>query len=413
MVAEIITIGDEILIGQITNTNSQWMARELNLLGVKVGRMTSVGDTLDEIKNSLSEASNRANIILITGGLGPTSDDITKPALCEYFNTSLIFNEKIYANVDDFVSKRGGTMNELNKNQAMVPEAATILYNPIGTAAGLWFEKNNIVYVSMPGVPFEMEKMMTEQVLPAIKSKFKFPNIYHKTVLTAGIAESALAIKIESWENQLPNSIKLAYLPSPGMVKLRLSGYGNETIPEAVENEILKLQDQLGDTIFGFNNDTMESVLGTMLHKNNKTLAVAESCTGGNISKLITSISGSSAYFKGSIISYSNEVKEHQLQVPVELLQKYGAVSQQVAEEMALNVLKILNSDYSIATTGIAGPTGGSTEKPVGTVWISVASKKGVVSQKHLFSDNRDRNVARSSFTALNLLRLLLIQNKI
>jgi nicotinamide-nucleotide amidase len=413
MTAEIITIGDEILIGQITNTNSACIACELNLIGISVGRMTTVGDTKEEIITSIKEAAVRAEIILITGGLGPTSDDITKPALCEYFDTKLVFSHEVYSFVEAFLQKRGGTMNELNKSQAMVPESARLLLNPVGTAAGLWFEKDHKIFIAMPGVPFEMEKMMIDQVLPSINEKFDLPYIYHKTILTAGVAESKLAIDIADWEKQLPKSIKLAYLPTLGMVKLRLSGYGNEAVKDLVEEDVMKLQSLLGDIIYGYDQETLEIALGNILMQQNKTLATAESCTGGNIARLITSISGSSSYFNGGIVAYSNDIKHNLLKVPMELITNNGAVSKQVVESMAINILDIMNVDYSISISGIAGPTGGSVEKPVGTIWVAIASRKSVLSQKLQLGDNRERNIIRSSNMALNMLRLALLQNKI
>jgi nicotinamide-nucleotide amidase len=372
-----------------------------------VNKIVTIGDTRQEILETLKESSANSNIIFITGGLGPTSDDITKPVLCEYFNTSLRFDEEVFSMVDQFVSKRGGTMNELNRGQAMVPVSAKIIKNKIGTAPGLWFEKGGVIYISMPGVPFEMEAMMMESILPLIKDQFQLPFIFHKTILTTGIPESKLAITIEKWEKQLSEGIQLAYLPSPGMVRLRLSGFGNETIKSTISAEIDKLKMILGNAIYGYDSDTMEIVVGNLLKSCNKTLATAESCTGGNVARLITSVPGSSDYFRGSIVAYSNEIKTNQLKVPIDLINNNGSVSKEVVEFMAINLLDILNCDYSIAISGIAGPTGGTIEKPVGMVWIAVASKdKNVVSEKFLFGDNRDRNITRASVAALNLLRI-------
>jgi nicotinamide-nucleotide amidase len=409
MNAEIVSIGDELLIGQVINTNSSWIARQLNLIGIKVNKMVTIGDTRKEILETLRESSVDSNIIFITGGLGPTSDDITKPALCEYFNTTLRFDEDVFAMVDQFVSKRGGAMNELNHGQAMVPVSARIIKNNIGTAPGLWFEKVNKIYISMPGVPFEMEDMMTESIIPLLKDQFKLPFIFHKTILTTGIPESKLAIAIEKWEHQLPEDIKLAYLPSPGMVRLRLSGYGAETIENTICAETDKLKRILGDAIYGYDNDTMETVVGNLLKNCKKTLATAESCTGGNVARMITSVPGSSEYFKGSIVAYSNEVKTNLLKVSIDLINSKGSVSKEVVESMAINILDILNCDYAISISGIAGPTGGTIEKPVGTVWIAIASKeKNIVSEKFIFGDSRDRNIKRASAAALNLLRIYL-----
>ncbi len=413
MNADIVSIGDELLIGQVINTNSSWIARQLNLIGIKVKKMITIGDIKQEIILTLKESSQNSNIIFITGGLRPTSDDITKPALCEYFNTSMRFDDEVFSIVDQFVSKRGGFMNDLNREQAMVPVSARIIKNKIGTAPGLLFEKDSVIYISMPGVPFEMEAMMNESILPLIKEQFHLPIIFHKTILTTGIPESKLAITIEKWENQLPEDIKLAYLPSPGMVRLRLSGYGNETLINSISKEVDKLKLILRDAIYGFDSDTMESVVGGLLKSRNKTLATAESCTGGNVARLITSVSGSSEYFKGSIVAYSNDIKTNHLKVPIDLINSKGSVSKEVVELMAKNIVDIFNCDYSIAISGIAGPTGGTKKKPVGLVWIAVASKeKKIVSEKFLFGDSRDRNITRASAAALNLLRIYIQKPK-
>lgn len=385
MNADIVSIGDELLIGQVINTNSSWIARQLNLIGIKVKKMITIGDIKQEIILTLKESSQNSNIIFITGGLGPTSDDITKPALCEYFNTSMRFDDEVFSIVDQFVSKRGGFMNDLNREQAMVPVSARIIKNKIGTAPGLLFEKDSVIYISMPGVPFEMEAMMNESILPLIKEQFHLPIIFHKTILTTGIPESKLAITIEKWENQLPEDIKLAYLPSPGMVRLRLSGYGNETLINSISKEVDKLKLILRDAIYGFDSDTMESVVGGLLKSRNKTLATAESCTGGNVARLITSVSGSSEYFKGSIVAYSNDIKTNHLKVPIDLINSKGSVSKEVVELMAKNIVDIFNCDYSIAISGIAGPTGGTKKKPVGLVWIAVASKEKKSYQKNFY----------------------------
>jgi nicotinamide-nucleotide amidase len=411
MTADILTIGDELLIGQIVNTNAAWMAKQLNLIGIKVGRMVTIGDTQKEILDSLKEASQRSKIILITGGLGPTSDDITKPALCKYFNTSLKFDNEVYKMVEAFCKKRNVSMNRLNRVQAEVPAASTVIYNPIGTAPCLWFEKDEIVYIAMPGVPFEMEALMKQEVLLRLKKKFDLPAVYHKTILTTGIPESKLAMTIKSWEKQLPQSIKLAYLPSPGMVRLRLSAVGDNIHTNSVDEEVQKLNPILRDAIYGFDEDTMESVLIRLLLEKKKTVSTAESCTGGNIARLITSVPGSSEVFKGSIVAYSNDIKIKQLQVPSEIIEKHGAVSRQTVESMARGTINVLCSDFAISVSGIAGPTGGTEDKPVGTVWVAVASKNKIVSEKFNFGDSRDRNITRASVAALNLLRIFIQNN--
>jgi nicotinamide-nucleotide amidase len=409
MLAEIITIGDELLIGQVINTNSSWLSKNLDNIGIKVTRITSIGDNHIEIINILTESQKRSKIVIITGGLGPTSDDITKPALCEYFNTTLEFNESVYNNILSFLAKRGGTMNELNKNQALVPKSAQIIQNEIGTAPGLWLTKEDVVFISLPGVPFEMEHLMKKNILISLQEHFKLPHSFNRSVLTTGIPESKLALKIKDWENQLPETIKLAYLPSLGVVKIRLSGYGQSSVKIRIEEEVVKLQAILNTAIYGYDDETIETIVGKILIENHKTLATAESCTGGNIARLITSVPGSSAYFLGSIISYSNEIKHKLLDVPQEYIKLNGAVSREVAESMAKGAIMKFNSDYSIAVTGIAGPSGGSSQKPIGTTWIAICTGKQIISEKFIFGDNREQNIMLASFAALNMLRKLLI----
>jgi len=409
MKAEIISIGDELLIGQIINTNSSWIATQLNLIGIMVNRVTAIGDSKQQILSSIDEAMHRSQIVLITGGLGPTSDDITKPALCEYFNTTLVFDAKVFSQIEIFLKIHGGSMNELNRSQALVPQNATVIQNYFGTAPGLWFRKNDTNFISMPGVPFEMEAMMLNNIIPEIKNLFKLPVIYHKTILTTGIPESKLALNIKNWENFLPKDIKLAYLPSPGIVRLRLSGFGTSLIKDRIEEEILKLKEILGDAIYGYDDDKLENEIGKLLTSINKTLSTAESCTGGNIARLITSVSGSSEYFLGGIIAYSNKIKIRNLGVDKEIIKEHGAISKDVVESMAKGAIKVLNSDYAIAVTGIAGPTGGTKEKPIGTTWIAVASNDNIISGKFSFGDNRERNIIRASIAALNMLRTFII----
>lgn len=411
MKAELITIGDEILIGQIVDTNSAWMGQNLNLAGIEVFQVTSVHDDRGHILKALAEAEENADLVLITGGLGPTKDDITKNILCEYFNTELTFHPDVFEHVRSLLISRNITVNKYNRDQAMLPAACTVLHNSVGTAPGMWFERNNTIFVSMPGVPFEMEAIMTEQVLPRLKERGIGTSIVHKSVLTIGLPESMLAEKIAEWENALPSFVKLAYLPSPMMVRLRLSGYGKEKakLDAEIEKQVAELLTIIPENIFGFDNDNLALVIGRMLVADEKTLGVAESCTGGFIAHSITSNSGSSAYFKGGVVAYSNEIKNRLLQVPEEILEQFGAVSKQVAEAMAKGAREVLNTDYSIATTGIAGPDGGSEEKPVGTVWIAVAGPSGMRSKKYIFRHNRERNIIRSSQTALNMLRMLIL----
>jgi len=411
MKAEIITIGDEILIGQIVDTNSAWMGQQLNLLGIEVYQVTSVHDNHNHILKAFAEAEENADLVLITGGLGPTKDDITKKCLCEYFNTELVFHPEVLEHVRSLLSSRNVTINQLNKDQALLPASCTVLHNSAGTASGMWFERNNTIFVSMPGVPFEMEAIMTEEVFPRLVKLGITQSIVHKTILTIGLPESMLAEKIEKWEDALPDFIKLAYLPSQMMVRLRLSGYGTDesAIKAEIDKQVNELMTIIPESVFGLDEDNLGIALGRMLVESGKTLALAESCTGGNIAQFITSNAGSSAYFKGGVVAYSNEVKNNLLGVSSQILETFGAVSQEVAETMALGAQKALNADYAVATTGIAGPDGGSDEKPVGTVWIAVAGPSGVTSKKYIFKHNRERNIIRTTHTALNLLRIFIL----
>ena len=411
MKAEIITIGDEILIGQIIDTNSAWIAEQFNLNGIEIYQITSVHDDHKHILEAIKKAEEKVDLVILTGGLGPTKDDITKNALCDYFNTKLIFHEPTFEHIKTRFTKLNIDVNKLNRDQALVPESCTVLFNKAGTAPGLWFEKNDTYFVSVPGVPFEMKYLVEQEILPRLRKSGKTRAIYHKTVLTQGIPESMLAMKLEQWEDALPENIKLAYLPSPMAVRLRLSAIGNDenVLRELVEAEIEKLQKIIPDQIYGFNNETMAEVIGRILKLNGKTLAVAESCTGGYISHLITSLPGCSAFYNGSVTAYSNLIKENILGINPEIILKFGAVSEQVAKEMAVSVRKVFNSDFALATTGSAGPDGGSEEKPVGTVWIAVASENDVIAQKFIFGDNRERNISRSSQTALQILRRFLL----
>jgi nicotinamide-nucleotide amidase len=411
MKTEIITIGDEILIGQIIDTNSAWMGQQLNLHGIEVYQVTSVHDDHNHILKTFAEAEKNADLILITGGLGPTKDDITKKCLCEYFETELVFHPEVFEHVQSLLSSRNVTINKLNRDQALLPANCTVLHNSAGTASGMWFERSGTIFISMPGVPFEMEAIMTEEVFPRLIKLGIMQSIVHKTVLTIGLPESMLAEKIEKWEDALPDFIKLAYLPSPISVRLRLSAYGtDQALLEAeITKQVKELHTIIPEYIFGYDDDNLALVIGRMLVESSQSLAVAESCTGGNIAHFITSNPGSSAYFKGGVVSYSNEIKTKLLDVPSEMIESFGAVSQQVAEAMAIGAKKTLNTDYSLATTGIAGPDGGTAEKPVGTVWIAVAGPSGVKSEKFIFRHNRERNIIRSTQTALNLLRTFIL----
>ncbi|MCD4774346.1 MAG: competence/damage-inducible protein A [Bacteroidales bacterium] len=407
MRVEIISIGDEILIGQIVNTNAAWMSQKLNIAGFEVVRISTVSDKKDDIILSINDAVKRVDVILLTGGLGPTKDDITKEALCEYFNTELIFNENAFQQVKTLFSVRGFEVTEINRKQAELPKSCTPIANHNGTAAGMWFNENGKIIVSMPGVPFEMKPMMTDSVIPELKKHFKTPVILHKTILTQCKGESFLAEIINDWENELPKNIKLAYLPQPGIVRLRLSAKGEnaEILNKQVEAEVEKLKKIIPKYIFGYDDDKLEQIIGELLKEKKKTLSTAESCTGGYISHLITSVSGSSEYYLGSIISYSNEIKEYLLGVTKQSMIDYGVVSEQVITQMAKGVKEKLNTDYSIAVSGIAGPSGGSVEKPVGTMWIAIATPEKVIARKFLFGEHRERNIRKTALMALDMLR--------
>ena len=405
---EIITIGDEILIGQIVDTNSAWMATELNKFGFELAQITSVHDNEKHIVESLNLALNRADVVLFTGGIGPTKDDITKQTLCKYFNTKLVFNESVIRNIEDLFSTRPGfTINELTKAQAMVPENCTLIQNVVGTAPVTWFEKDGKVIVSMPGVPYEMKNVMSTEIIPRLQKHFKTPVLLHKTVQVYGYGESALALLIADWENELPEYISLAYLPNSGIVKLRLSGMLDDvlTLEFAMNQQIDKLTQILGNAIVAFEDISIEKLIGNLLKSKGLMVATAESCTGGNIAHQFTLIPGSSDFFKGSVVAYSNDIKTNILHVSEEDLENYGAVSQAVVEQMAIGVRKLLKADVSIATSGIAGPTGGSPEKPVGTVWISVSSEDVTLSREFRFGSLREQNIIRSTQAALLMLK--------
>lgn len=411
MKAEIITIGDELLIGQVVDTNSAWMAEQLNLIGIRVVQITSVSDERAHILTTLREASERADVILMTGGLGPTRDDITKTVLCEYFGTTLVFNQQAYENIELIFKNRGYQISALNRAQAEVPESCTPLLNVNGTAPGMWFEKSGKIYISMPGVPFEMKSLMTGEILPRLQPLSQV-SIVHRTILTQGVGESFLAASIESWETSLPEYIKLAYLPQPGIVRLRLTASGSDRL--LLEKSVNKYTDELyrliPEYIFGEGEDTLELIVGNLLKAKGFTLATAESCTGGYIAHLITGIAGSSAYFKGSVVAYSNEIKEVVLGVSAHTLTKNGAVSEETVFEMAAGIIRKFKVHCAIAVSGIAGPDGGTPEKPVGTTWICVLTPKGAQTRKFTFGDHRGRNIRRAALAALEMLRQQLLK---
>ncbi len=411
---EIITIGDELLIGQVVNTNAAWMAEEINGAGWSVRQITSVSDNADEIRRALDEASGRAEVILMTGGLGPTKDDITKDVLCDYFSTRLVINNQVLKNIESFFHRKGFPLTELNRNQALVPESAHVIENLLGTAPGLAFEKNGKRYVSMPGVPYEMKQIMEVYVLPELLKSSGDQVIVHKTVLTQGIGESFLAKIIEEWEESLAPDIKLAYLPSPGIVRLRLSMRGTDRMmmEKKMAEKVDALQKLIPAYIWGEGKETLEENAGKLLKEKGKTLATAESCTGGLIAHRITAVPGSSGWFTGSIVAYANRIKTDVLGVSLQDIESHGAVSREVVESMAAGARNYLKTDYALAVSGIAGPDGGTDDKPVGTVWIAVAGPQGIKSRKFLFGDERMRNIQRSSTAALGMLREVILKEE-
>lgn len=417
MKAELLTIGNEILIGQIVNTNAVWMAQQLNLIGVSVVHMASVADEKTAILDAFESASRRADLVLITGGLGPTKDDITKKLFADYFGKPLVVNEDVLKDVSGFFEKRGRPLTEVNRRQAEVPEGCFVIRNKNGTAPGMWMEKNGVIFVSMPGVPFEMKGMMTDTVIPEIKKRFTLPFIYHKTILTQGIGESMLAELVSDWEDALTTKgISLAYLPSPGMVRLRLSSTGadEQALKQKVEAEANTLSQLAGKYIYGYENygeeqPQLEEILGDLLKEKKLKLALAESCTGGYISHLITSIAGSSAYFNGCVVPYHNEYKHRLLKVDNEVFKTDGAVSEACVTAMAKETRHLFDADASIAVSGIAGPSGGTDDKPVGTVWIAVSYREKTLAKKFIFGDNRGRNIHMTAITAMNFLRKLIL----
>jgi nicotinamide-nucleotide amidase len=406
--ADIITIGDEILYGQITDTNSQWISAELDKIGIRTKRKSSVSDKEAEILEVLQEAEKRSDIILITGGLGPTNDDITKKTLARYFNCELVLHETALKDVREMFERRGRELTETNKGQAFLPIACSYVHNTAGTAPGMWFEKNGKIFMSMPGVPYEMKELMTRSVLPKLGDYFKTPTIIHQIVKTTGIGESNLSDLIKDWEAELPKHIGLAYLPSLGEVKLRLTATGENTVQlkNDIDKELNKLRPIISEYIFGYSDEPLEKILGDILREKKLTVATAESCTGGYLSHLFTSIAGSSDYFKGGIIAYHNEVKTKLLDVPEEDIRTYGAVSENTVKEMAMAVRKKLNTQIGVAASGIAGPGGGTEEKPVGTVWIAYSDAEKTIAKKLVFGTNRGVNIRLAAYSLLNLIRV-------
>ena len=411
--AEIITIGDEILIGQIHDTNATWISQELSDSGIRTVRRTTIADKEKDILEAFEEAESRAEIILITGGLGPTDDDLTKPCLAKYFDSKISMHSQALAELTELFESRGYTLSDRNRQQAALPEKCTMISNPHGSAAGMWFDKGDKVFASMPGVPHEMKAMMLDSILPKVRKKYKTKAIVHKTVKTTGIGESWLADKLESWEKVLPEHISLAYLPSPGSVRLRLTARGDEKsiLKKEIDREVESLKKIADKYIYGYDDDTLEKVIGEHLRNSGKTLAIAESCTGGFVAHKFTSVSGSSDYFQGGIIPYQNEMKTKLLNVKEQTLISHGAVSEETVTQMATNVKELYNADIGIATSGIAGPGGGTIEKPVGLVWIAMANDHEVQTKKLQFGKQRQVNIQRTNAAITNLLWQSLKEN--
>ena len=405
--AEIITIGDEILYGQITDTNTQWISAELDKIGIRTIRKSSIGDSEKAILEIFEESSKRADLVIVTGGLGPTKDDITKKTFCKYFNTELIDHPQAQIDVTAYFQKRGYVLYGTNKSQYQLPANATYIQNTMGTAPGMWFDFEGVIYISMPGVPYEMKGLMTLTILPKLQEHFKTPIIFHKVIRTVGIGESYLAEMIETWEDALPENVKLAYLPSMGNVKLRLTGFGEDlqVVESQVAEQFQKILPTIQEYVYGFGKDELEEVVGKILTERKETVSVAESCTGGYLAHQFTKVSGSSAYFVGGILSYDNAVKINQLGVKQETLNTYGAVSEQTVIAMAENVRKLMKTTYGLATSGVAGPSGGTPEKPVGTIWIAISSEKGVIAKQLTLGGSREQNIHLTSVNILNLLR--------
>ncbi|WP_163408385.1 CinA family nicotinamide mononucleotide deamidase-related protein [Flavobacterium ajazii] len=409
MKAVIITIGDEILIGQIVDTNSAFIAKSLDRIGVEISEMISISDDKNQILNTFSELQNKVDIVIITGGLGPTKDDVTKKTFCEYFNDELVVNPEVLAHVTHLIEgyfKR--PITQMNKDQALVPSTCTILHNQVGTAPGMWMKKENTVFVSLPGVPYEMKYLVEEEIIPKIVREYKRPYIIHKTILTYGQGESLVAERIENWENNLPDFIKLAYLPNPGRVRLRLTARGTdkEELEKAIEDNVKFLDAIIHDIIVGYEeNETIETVIGKLLSKQNKTISTAESCTGGRIASLLSAVPGSSGYFKGSVVSYATETKVNVLGISQNLIDQFSVVSAEVASAMALNVKSLLKTDYALATTGNAGPSKGDSDAEIGTVFIALATPNGIITEQFNFGQPREKVIDRATIKSLEILQ--------
>ncbi len=403
---ELLSIGDELLIGQTINTNAAWIGQEMSLIGARIVRTTVISDTTEAIQSSLDSIDSNTDCIIITGGLGPTKDDITKHTLCSYFNTRLEVHLPTLKKIEDYFFKRNRPMLEANIKQAELPLNCLILNNNYGTAAGMWFDEKGKIFISLPGVPYEMKGIMLEEVIPRLKEKFSLKSIYHKTALTQGIGESFLAEIIYNWENSIRSSnLSLAYLPSPGLVKLRITSYRGEEDKKTIDAYFDELKNLIPEALYGFENDSLPQIIGEMLRTRKMTIGTVESCTSGLLASQICSISGASDYFMGSLLTYSNSLKISLADVSPETLEKFGAVSEEVVKEMAIGGRKKLGLDCCISTSGIAGPNGGSIEKPIGLVWIAIALPTKTIVKKFQFGDNRERTIQMTVSSALNYLR--------
>jgi len=415
MKAAIITIGDEILIGQIVDTNSAFIAKSLDKIGVEIHEMISISDNKKHIIDTFNNFQNKVDLVLITGGLGPTKDDITKKTFCDYFDDVLVVNNEVLAHVTQIIEgfyKR--KITQLNKDQALVPSKCTVLHNIVGTAPGMWMKNENTVFISLPGVPYEMKYIVENEIIPRVIREYKRPYILHKTILTYGQGESMVAERIENWENNLPEFLKLAYLPSIGRVRLRISARGTDKaiLEKAIEENVSSLTKIIGDIIVGFEDDeTLERVLGKLLTQQNKTISTAESCTGGQIAQILTSVAGASNYFKGSIVSYATETKIAVLGIPEDLIKAHSVVSAAVAKQMAINVKSIMKTDYAIATTGNAGPTKGDSNAEIGTVFIALATPNEVIVNEFNFGQSREKVIDRAVIKSLEILRKEILKN--
>jgi len=406
MRAEILSIGDELLIGQTINTNASWLGQECSKLGIRIVHVTTISDEEQLIKDAVDEAFKRADLVLVTGGLGPTKDDITKYTLCEYFDSELEIHIPTLQRIEAFFSKRNRPMLDVNIRQAELPKKCTILENVNGTAAGMWFEKDGKILISMPGVPYEMKGIMMEQVFPRLQEKFALKALYHRTLMTQGIGESFLADQLQDWENEVrEKGLGLAYLPSPGMVKLRLTSYEGESRAEEIDAYFKLLEERFPNYVYGKEDESIQLVLGRLLREKNLTIGTVESCTGGSLAQTLVSVAGASDYFQGSFLTYTNELKNRLVDVSKHDLETVGAVSREVVEQMAKNGREKLGVDICISTSGVAGPDGGTEELPVGTIWIGIATKDKVSAKKFQFGDHRERNIQMTVLTALNLVR--------